>query len=524
MANKKLFGSNRGVTLPATDTRNNAGGKAYALDAKTALAQFAVTGCFNNTFYVAADQQLDTVLDLANQVDNLFLAKLAVYARKQAHMKDMPALLLALLASRDQELFKQAFAQVIDNGLMLRNFVQIMRSGVTGRRSLGSLPKRLVQNWINNSSDRSLLNASVGNQPSLADVIKMTRPKPASIERETFYGYLIGKPVDAKLLPDCVQALEAFKQSSAKDLTLPDVDFRLLTALPLQPEHWVQIARNAKWQMTRMNLNTFARHGVFGKREMVKLIARRLADEALVKNAKAFPYQLMTAYKMADAAVPDKVRDALQDAMEVALGNVPVVARNVVVCPDTSGSMGQSVTGYRAGATSVVRCVDVAALISAAILATHPDALALPFDTQVHGVRLNRRDTVMTNASRLAALGGGGTDCSAPLRWINQHRTAVDVVIMVSDNESWFDPNDKRYSWQAQRATAVMREWSQIKQRNPQAKLVCIDLVPNSHTQACNSEDVLNVGGFSDAVFTVMEQFIQGNKQQWLATIETQTL
>ena len=186
--------------------------------------------------------------------------------------------------------------------------------------------------------------------------------------------------------------------------------------------------------------------------------------------------------------------------------------------------MGQSVTGYRAGATSVVRGVDVAALISAAILATHPDALALPFDTQVHGVRLNRRDTVMTNASRLAALGGGGTDCSAPLRWINQHRTAVDVVIMVSDNESWFDPNDKRYSWQAQRATAVMREWSQIKQRNPQAKLVCIDLVPNSHTQACNSEDVLNVGGFSDAVFTVMEQFIQGNKQQWLATIETQTL
>ena len=28
---------------------------------------------------------------------------------------------------------------------MLRNFVQIMRSGVVGRKSLGTLPKRLVQ-------------------------------------------------------------------------------------------------------------------------------------------------------------------------------------------------------------------------------------------------------------------------------------------------------------------------------------------------------------------------------------------
>ena len=256
---------------------------------------------------------------------------------------------------------------------------------------------------------------------------------------------------------------------------------------------------------------------------MPQLIAARLRNPKLVKKARVLPYQLLTAYKMADATVPGNVRDALQDAMEVALRNVPALAGRIVVCADTSGSMGQPVTGYRKGASSKVRCVDAAALITAALLATNRDAMALPFDTQVHELQLNPRDSVLTNAAKLAALGGGGTDCSAPLRWLNQRSSKVDLVVMVSDNESWFDPN-VRTTWPAQRATTVMQEWHQIKLRNPQARLVCIDLVPNRHVQAYNRDDILNVGGFSDAVFNVLAQFAKGNKQQWVELIRQQPL
>lgn len=521
MVNKALFKATRGNALPMADTLNKAGGVAYRLAAEEALAQYAVTGCFNNTFYANADEQLDEVLALAHQVDALFIAKLAVYARQTAHMKDMPALLLAVLSTRSPELFKQVFERVIDNGTMLRNFVQVMRSGVTGRKSLGTLPKRMVQNWFNDRSDAVLLNASVGTQPSLSDVLKMTRPRPQSAQREALYGYLIGKPVDAGLLPDCVQQYESFKQAGSGPM--PDVDFRLLTAVPLQTEHWVQIARNAGWQMTRMNLNTFARHGVFGQKGMTQMIANRLRDEKLVRKARVFPYQLMAAFKMADEQVPVDVRDALQDAMEIALRNVPALDGHVYVCPDTSGSMGQPVTGYRKGASTKIRCVDVAALITAALLHGNRKAVGVPFDTQVHDLYLNRRDSVLSNTGKLAALGGGGTDCSAPLCWLNQRTATVDLVVLISDNESWFDPasND---GWMARRATPVMREWIQIKQRNPQAKLVCIDLVPNAHTQAGNSPDILNVGGFSDAVFTVLAQFAKGNQHQWLDQINGQPL
>ena len=129
MANKKLFAS-AAVVAPAL-VQNNAGGVAYEFTAKAALAQYASTGCLNGTYYASATDQLDTVLELAAKVDPEFVAKTAVYARGQGHMKDLPALLVATLASSKQgaPYFAKVFPRVIDGGKMLCNFAQIIRSG-----------------------------------------------------------------------------------------------------------------------------------------------------------------------------------------------------------------------------------------------------------------------------------------------------------------------------------------------------------------------------------------------------------
>ncbi len=58
MANKTLFQSVRGALIPKTDAVNEAGGVAYALAPKQALAQYAATGCLNSTSYDSADDQL----------------------------------------------------------------------------------------------------------------------------------------------------------------------------------------------------------------------------------------------------------------------------------------------------------------------------------------------------------------------------------------------------------------------------------------------------------------------------------
>ena len=84
--------------------------------------------------------------------------------------------------------------------------------------------------------------------------------------------------------------------------------------------------------------------------------------------------------------------------------------------------MHSAVTGYRKGSTSAVRCVDVAALVAAAILRKNPTAEVIPF-----------RDNIVDDSSQSARFGddqrrkagilpSGGTNCSAPLRELNRRK------------------------------------------------------------------------------------------------------
>jgi 60 kDa SS-A/Ro ribonucleoprotein len=512
MANKALFQSPRGKMLPTATATNSEEALAYALEPKQALAQYAATGTLSNTFYANAAEQLETVLALARELDAEFIAKTAIYARTKGSMKDVPALLLAVLSTKSPDLFKAAFPKVIDNGRMLRNFVQIMRSGMTGRKSLGSLPKRMVETWLNTSSDAKLIDAAVGANPSLRDILRMVHPKPTSAEREALFAWVLNKQYTAEMLPEALKALAKYRLDSSAEV--PSVPFQMLTALNLNAAAWAQVARSAGWHMVRMNLNTFARHGVFEIAGMAEVVAEKLRDRSAIAKARVFPYQLMAAYFAAGSRVPSVVKEALQDAMEIALERVVAYPGRVVVCPDVSGSMASAITGARKGGSSAISCIQVAALVTAAVVRANRHALVLPFAERVKEIEINARDSVMTNAAKLAALGGGGTSCSAPLKLI-ERRERAELVVLVSDNQSWVDNRPTG-------ATETLRLWETFKVKNTHAKLVCVDLQPNRTTQALEREDVLNVGGFSDEVFEVIEQFANGtlSSDHWIGLIE----
>lgn len=179
MGNKNLFQGQRSIPkgVKAVDTTNESGGVAYSFTAEHALAQYALTGCFNGTFYASDEEQMKKTLEFAAKCSPEFVAKTAVYAREHGYMKDMPAFLLAYLAGKQETvLMKAIFPRVVDSPKMIRNFVQMIRSGQLGRKSLGTAPKKLVQKYLDGLSDDQLFRADVGNSPSLQDIIKMVRP------------------------------------------------------------------------------------------------------------------------------------------------------------------------------------------------------------------------------------------------------------------------------------------------------------------------------------------------------------
>ena len=568
MANKRLFQSALpGATLPDTDTVNEAGGRAYKKSDKATLAQFAVSGCLNSTFYVKDEDQLKIVLELSRKVDSQFIAQTAIYAREQGYLKDMPALLTAILFGRTETEtsarmpFVAAFGRCIDNGKMLKNFVQIVRSGIVGRKALGaSSIKKLIQKWFDGHTDDQLLFQSIGNDPSLVDVIKLARVNARTPSRRALFKWLIGAKEGEKChkgfaynsadLPQLVKDYVAWKASvkGARPGAPPKVPFQMLTSLDLSQADWEKIAKDASWTQTRMNLNAFLKHGVFNNKKVLAQVVARLKNRELIEKTKVFPYQVMTAYNYTSrtAGMPQAILMGLQQALEHSLRNIPEIAGKIVLAPDMSGSMGGPVTGNRDsnatgttarrgrsyGATTVVSCREVAALVTAAFLRKAPETLILPFSDHIDLVRLNPMDSVATNAQALARLPSGGTNCTLPLAYLNQEKIKADLVIYVSDYESWLDPQGRtmhRYGWGPQDVhakTGMMVQWRKFKANNPKARLVCVDLQPAPSAQVIVEDDILSIGGWSDTCFKLIADFASnGNKgDMWVQWIEAQPL
>jgi len=102
-------------------------------------------------------------------------------------------------------------------------------------------------------------------------------------------------------------------------------------------------------------------------------------------------------------------------------------------------------------------------------------------------------------------------------------------VIYVSDNQSWADfarsdgnPTLPGHLGVGKRAPLMAEEWERFRARNPDAKLVLIDVQPFGSTQVNDRADVLNVGGFADSVFGLVSLFAKGElgKAHWVGAIE----
>ena len=481
-------------------------------------------------------------------------------------MKDMPAALLVALSVRDTELMHRVFDRVVDNGRVLRTVFQMIRSGQfknkagKGRVGLSSSVQRAFQRWLNTASVGKLLSASIGNDPSLRDILRMARPTPKDNARRAMFGWLTDKsifegssnggasgsgdgsttgntpgkgkkwaPATEADLPVEVQSLIAYRNSECEEAQaliaggLDNVRWDLLSDAAKGPTVWAALARKMGPQALRMNLNTLLRHDVLATNAMVDYVADRIADESEIRRSKQFPYQYFAAYLNADDNVPQKIKTALHKAAEIACGNVPELPGPVVIGLDTSGSMSSAVTGNRGrGATSKMRCIDVAALFAAAILRRNPDSVVIPFDTSAYDAKMDPNDSILSIAERLAKYGGGGTDCSLPLVAANQKHAKRKFagIVLVSDNESWVGTG--RHG-----STGVMTAWEAFvanqrklagKEANP--KLVCIDLQPYQTVQACERADIMNIGGFSDSVFNVISAFLADNNQRFVAEVE----
>lgn len=531
MANRNVFKTT--TTAPVANTVNKAGGLAYSMTNEAALCQLAVTGTFNGTYYASAKEQLDEVKKLVESVNPALIAKIAIYAHERGKMKDMPAFLLAHLAFRGEiDCLRMAWPRVITTPKMLYNFVQITRSGVTGRKSFGTAVKNLIRGWIAAKNGNGLYRASIGaSNPSLVDVLKMVHPKPVDNEQSALFAYLLGAKREGETLvhargkrpstvqnwedlPSLLRHVHAFRDGDTTEA--PNVDMRALTNNELTLDNWKSIALNMPWNTLRMNLNTLSRHGVFNDENLVSVLANKLRDPDEVRRTKAMPYSILTALYNIDA--PTAITNALQDALEIATENVPRLGEKVAICIDLSGSMSNSITGNRAGSTSKVSCKMVAALMAASFMRTNDEATVIAWASRCSKVRLNPRDSVATNTAALSRVDvDHGTNAGLALQLLNNEKWNGDAIIYVSDNQSWMGNIGR---WGDTSGTTMAAEWQKMSRHNKKVKLICVDLQPYTNVQVQDDNRVLNIGSFSDSCWDVIARFSNGNDANFVEAIE----
>lgn len=519
MTNENLLPGSAGRLNPAADAIHRAGATACALEPKQRLAQYAATGSFGRTFYATATEQLDELLQLAGELDPKFVAQCAVWVRRRGFMKQLPAVLCAVLSIRDTALMEKVFPVVIDDGEALRELVRIARLSVIGPTSLGDAAMRMVREWLEARSPEALFRESGGESPSMADVITLVNPKPPDARSHALYEYLLGRAVDEAQLPELVRQFDRFKRKET--WIVPDVPTEMLLSLEVGPIACQEVALNVSWKELFMNLASFSRREVFHDARLTSELAGRLRDAAAAREAHVYPYLVMTNRFTMEWPIPRELSAALDDVFEVAIDNVPALEGQVFVCPDVSFSMCASAYGEPGGAKYAVRCLDVAALIATTILRKNPSTEVIPFDEQVWDLPsgFDPRDSVATNAGKLQWFLGSGTNCSVPLAELNRRTARGKLVILVSDRLSWSAATNERI-------TAMMAQWDDFRLRNPDARLVCIDVRPSDTSQAVERDDILNVGGFSDAVFDRIAEHAAGGSapDRWLREIEAITL
>lgn len=267
------------------------------IDPKVALSQYATAGCLNNVFRNKIDAEI--IVGLCDKVSPEFIAKIALLR------PDESIGFCAYLAARGKnDLLRKVFNRVIADGVTLRGFVWLLRSGVFGNRRITNTSKQLITRWFNSRTVTEIFSKSAGDNPSLADIIILTHPKPLTAEKSALYQWFLDGKCDTDNLPDIVKQFCDFKNGLTKEVLGVHIDTLASLATPLSDNQWRQIVVSPNWRWTIENI-TKLNECTHVLRD--KAIAK-IAYENLQRDNK-LPYEIMSYYLTAGLISDDMERN-----------------------------------------------------------------------------------------------------------------------------------------------------------------------------------------------------------------------
>lgn len=490
---------NVGVYAQADHT-NKEGFKSFSGALEERYVQCLLTNTASNTFYASKEELAKDALDLHKQMlakDPEFLAKAIVYARNDGFMKLQPVLgLLGLSTLKDKKLSGTVFKDVCLIPTDVEKLIDLARSK-TLRKGLGSHLKSMIRHYLKHKMCEYY---AIKYKKQLKDSIRLSRPaleifdeNQANIAR-----YIMDSECNLTSLKQ-ISALEEMKKASdetrivqlIKEARLP-VEAVIGALKKTTPAIWEALIRSMPYMRLLRMLATLDKNGIFNKQENVDYVVQRLTDEKQIAYAKILPFRFYAAY-MTATGLPLKVKDALNDALELSFINMPELKGDTMIAMDQSGSMGSSLTG-----SETIACKDIVGIFAAAMLRKNPETVKhiIGFESNAYPMSMSSRDSIMTNARKSQA--NGGTFMEAPIKYMLDKSIKVDNMIYFTDNEEW---GEGMYTWlQTYR-----------KRINPNVKCFFVTLTPYGDKVAPNSDPNCHyIYGWNDKVLNYISLMSEG--------------
>ena len=473
---------------PSTKVKNHEGADAYSMSAEFELYALVVTTTLSDSFYEKARDTVTRIRTLVKKCSPEFVAKLAVYAREEMHLRSIPLVLTVELSDvhNGDDLVARTTERVIQRAdelaEMFAYFAHSKNKPLNKIRKVSKQIEKGIAKAFLKFDEYAFAKYNRDNAVKLRDVLFKTHPTPVTDEQ-----------------------VELFKKIANDTLETPVTWETELSAKGNNKEVWESLidSKAVGYMAMLRNLRNILEANVSGKH--IDIVTNYLTYREAVMKSRQLPFRFLSAYKeLQSVASPhtSNVLDAVDKAIITSVENVRGFDSNqtIAIACDVSGSMEAAIS-----AKSSVQRYDIGLILGMILQSKCKSVVSMIFGDTAKIINLPK-SSILQNVQELHRREGEvgySTNGHLVIKELIDKKISADKVMMFTDCQMW-----NSYST----SDTMAKMWSAYKLLNPSAKLYLFDLAGYGTTPvSIQSGDVFLIAGWSDKVFDMLSAYEEGS-------------
>lgn len=475
-------------------TMNHEGAKAHKMTPELELYTAVVTTGLNDAFYESGDQRLQRIKALMAKCDPEFVAKLAVYARTQMHLRSVPLVLSVELAkyASGTNVVSKTVSNVIQRADEITELLAYYQSANarTGVKKLNRLSKQVQKGLVasfNKFDEYQFAKYNREADVKLRDALFLVHPKAKDEAQQALFNKIAA---DALATPYTWET--ELSAVGRQKFATADEKKRAVAAT------WEALVASKKLGYMAMmrNLRNILEAGVSA--HCIQTVCEYLSNDKAVANSKQLPFRFLSAYrelKNVSSGYTPAVLGALEDAVMHSAKNIKGFGygTSVVIACDVSGSMQQNVSK-----NSTVQLFDIGLMLGMLLQSQCKDVVSGMFGDNWKVINMPSRN-VLSNVMeyyRREGEVGYATNGYKVIDDLFHRRVMADKVMLFTDAQMYDS---------SQTGNSLENSWKRYKAIAPNAKLYVFDLAGHGRAPlSMQRNDVYLMAGWSDKIFDIL--------------------